>query len=797
MSMARAFAAAIRNLRRAPAFTGLVVLTLALGIGATTAMFSVVDAVLITPIPFPHADRISEIWTRYEEGASRAPAASGIIVGTMREQSELFDAVAGYQFGAGTLTGEGDPEMLTVPVLSPDIFSVFPVAPLIGRLFTQDDATSADRPVLMSEKFWRTRFGRDPGVVGRILTIDDAPYRVIGVLPARFTLPETGPEVWRVVNIDDTTMRGRVQVVVMRKAGVTRAQVDDRLRTLSASMQASGLLPKGQSLVTDVPLPMRIGRGGASALYLLLGAVTTLLLVACVNVCNLMLVRASIRSGELALMAAIGAGRSRLLRDAAMESLLLASAGGALGLWLASGLLGIILGITPGNMLMLSRATGALDLRAVVFAGSVTLITCVIFTMLPAWRASRVDPIDALKQQSRAMAGRRDDWWQGALVSIQIALVVVLLAGAGLLLRSFVKLNQVDLGFNPDRMVTLEMQLTSPRYSAPGVSLNLMREVESRIETQLGYPVTISTGSPIRGGGFSMDVHPEAEGLTPPAPPTYLTSMRASADFFDVYGIPILEGHTFTPDDADTAVIVNDLIAKRYFGNQSPIGRRFRTDTTNPWMTVVGVSADVKTSGPSEPYGDMEYYIPYPAVPRTYNFISLSAAVGSNPEAAISRIKRIVWDLDSRVPIISAISLREQFGDAIARPRFVLSLSGAFTICAVLIAAIGVYGVSAYWVARRRREMAIRMAMGASPDRLVMSVFARSLRLAAFGAAVGIAIALGGAQVMKSLLFAVDPRDPMTFIGVTILLGVIAIAACLGPALKASRIDPMTTLRAE
>ena len=796
--MAKAFAASIRNLRRAPAFTGLVVLTLALGIGATTAMFSVVDAVVIAPIPFPHADRMSEIWLNYEEGASRAPAATGAIVKTLREQAELFDAVAGYQFGAGTLTGDGDPEMLSVPVLSPSIFSVFPTAPMAGRLFTPDDAASAEPVVLISEKFWIRRFGRDPGAIGKVLTIDDAPYRVIGVLPARFTLPETGPDAWRVVNIDDLNTRARIQMVVMRKAGVTRALVDDRLKAISAALQSTGVLPKGQKLVTEEPLPFRLGRGGANALYLLLGAVSVLLLVACVNVCNLMLVRASSRSGELALMAAIGAGRARLLRDAAIESVLLAAAGGVLGLWLAAGLLDIILGLTPDQMRMLSRATGDLDVRAITFAGGVTLITCLIFGMLPAWRTSRIDPLEALKQQSRSMAGRRDDWWQGTLVSMQIALVVVLLAGAGLLLRSFVKLNHVDLGFNPDRLALLEIQLTAPRYSGPGAAMNLMRDIENRVESQLGVPVTIAGGSPIRSGGFSFDVHPEAEGLTPPPPPAQLPSTRVSPDFFDVYQIPILEGHTFTPADGDEAIILNDVMAKHYFGTLSPIGRRFKTDTRQPWLTVVGVVGDVKTMGPADPMGDgMEFYLPYPALPRTFSFMTLSAAVGPDAEQALSRIKRIVWDIDPRVPIISAVSMRDQVGDAIARPRFVLSLSGAFTICAVLIAAVGVYGVSAYWVARRRRELAIRMAMGATPERLVWAVLGRSVRLALFGTVAGLAIAVAGGRVMSSLLFATDPRDPLTLLGISVLLIAIAVLACAGPAVRASRVDPMATLRAE
>jgi putative ABC transport system permease protein len=758
-------------------------------------MFSVVDAVLLNPLPFAKADRIVEVWTFFQEGAVRAPGATSAVIATIRKEPGLFEAVGAYQFGAGTITGTGEPELVSVAGLAPSVFTVFPAAPLIGRLFNDGDATSSEHPILISERMWAGRFGRDPNVIDRIVTIDDVPNRIVGVLPVRFNVPESSVSVWRPIDVESANARLRVQLVGIMQPGVTRTLVDDRLKALTASLQESGALPKGQYLVSDVPVQVGYARSGASSLYMLLGAVGVLLLVACVNITNLILVRASSRRGELALMAALGAGRTRLLRDAAIESAMLGVIGGALGVWLASGLLQLILGLAPDSLLMLSSATGDLNLRAVAFAITLTFSTCVLFSVLPASRASRVDPIDALKQQSRS-ADRGDQWWQGALVSTQIALVVVLLAGAGLLLRSFVKLNQVDLGFQTDGLVVLDIQMP-PKYRKGGAARAFMREVEQRVESALGTPATVVSASPVRRGGYSSDVRPEAEGLPVPASSISLPSSRVSADFFAVLGIPLLEGRTFNPEDGEDAIIINDVLARRYFGNTSPIGRRFKTNTTQPWLTVVGVAADIKTMGPADAVGEgTEVYVPMGPTGES-NFLTLMVRAKGREAAALQQMRRSVWDIDPNMPILEARTMAEAFGDSVARPRFLASLSGAFTIGAVLIAAVGVYGVSAYWVARRRRELAIRLAVGASPDRLILIVIARSLRLAAIGTIAGLAIAIAGARVMTTLLFATDPRDPATFIGVSVLLGAIAIVACLVPALKAARVDPMTTLRAE
>lgn len=589
----------------------------------------------------------------------------------------------------------------------------------------------------------------------------------------------------------------RMQLVALRKPGVTLDQVNDRLKALVAGLHRDGLLPEGQLLVADVPIQIRVSRQGANALYLLFGAVSVLLVVACVNVSNLMLVRASIRHGELALRTALGAGRGALLRDATIESLLLAAAGGALGLLLAQGLLQLILGIVPPQMTFLSRASGALDMRAIAFAIVLVGATCLLFGVLPAWRVSRVNASDVLKDQSRTTIGRRDDWWQGALVAGQMALVVVLLAGAGLLLRSYIRLNDVNLGFRTDGIAALSVQMPA-RYTG-GTGRAFMRDVEHRIESALGLPTVLASTTPIRGGGFFLSPRLEAEGLPPPpSPPSALPYARVSGDFFEVLEIPILDGRAFLPEDGgETTVILNEVLAKRYFGSMSPVGRRFRTGPKGDWLTVVGVAADIKTMGPMDSLGDgSEIY--FAMAPGEHSaFLTLLIKTPGNGRTALAQAKRILWDLDEDVPITDASTLDELVIDSIGRPRFVLRLTSAFAICAILLAAIGVYGISAYWVIRRRRELAIRMAIGASPEKVMASVIGRGIRLSATGAAAGLLIALAAARVIESMLFATDPRDPVTLAAVTLLLAIVAVLACVVPAVKASRVDPMTTLRAE
>lgn len=445
--MATDLGSAVRSLRRAPAFTGLVVLTLALGIGATTAMFSVVDSVLLNPLPFPNADRLSELWYVTAPQGTRRPGGSIAIVQALRQHPDLFTAVEAYQFGSADLTGGGDPEIVASSLLSPGMMAMLGSTPQLGRWFIPDDA-AAGNAVILSERLWASRYGSDPTIVGREITVDDRPHRVVGVMPRDFHFPEPNARMWRPLDVSPTAKPLRVQVVTTRRPDVTEAQVNDRLLALSPALRESGVLPADQTLTTGLLLQQRLGSQSGSALYTMFAAVSLVMLVACVNVTNLLLVRATARSGELALMTALGASRVRLVRTVLAESVVLAFAGWVCGLVLARALLGLILGLAPSQLTFLRGAATELDWRALLFGGGLASATCLVFGVLPAWRTARVDAIDALKRRSQAMIGSSDDSWQSVLVAAQLALVVVLLAGTGLLC------SRADSGAVPRRSVT-------------------------------------------------------------------------------------------------------------------------------------------------------------------------------------------------------------------------------------------------------------------------------------------------------------------------------------------------------
>lgn len=641
----RDLAAALRSLRRAPAFAGLVVLTLALGIGATTAMFSVVDSVLLNPLPFPNGDRLSGIRTTTAPGGLRRPAGAFAVVQALRERTEIFSAVEGYGFGSANVTGGGEPTIVTGPFISPGLLVALGAQPLFGRLFTAEEAATGG-VVLLSERFWASRFGSDAAMVGREIIVDDRPHRVVGILPQQFRFPEGTIELWRPLDLGPTGKPVPVNAVAIRRAGVSVAEADDRLQALTADLRARGVMTKDQSVSTDLLTQQRQERGTKQSLSLMFGAVALVLLVACVNVTNLLLVRSSARQGELSLMSALGASRGQLVRGILAESVVLAFAGCLLGLLLAQALLSLMVGTAPPQLRFLTNANAELNWRALAFAAAAASATCLVVGVLPVWRTSRVDAIDAIKQRALSMSGSRDDWWQGILVAGQLAFVLVLLAGSGLLLRSFTRLVQVDPGFEVDQTAVLALQLSAQRYGEPGQGLAFMQELERRVEATAGVAATISGGVPPTGGGFHIEPALEAEGFAR-VDTGELPTQAVAPDYFETMGITIREGRSFERGDLGDVVIVNDVMARRLWGDASPIGRRFRLDA-DPWWTVVGVAGDVKAMGPSDPMGEgMEIYRPLLDTSRSAFFAMVVRANG-DPARLLPSLKQRVWEIDPK-----------------------------------------------------------------------------------------------------------------------------------------------------
>jgi putative ABC transport system permease protein len=592
-----------------------------------------------------------------------------------------------------------------------------------------------------------------------------------------------------------TPIAGRAQVLAVLDDGSTRIALNDCLRTVSRGLRARGLLEPDRQLVSADPIQRRWGRQFATALYAMLGAIGLVLLVACVNVVNLQLARQADRELDFALQAAMGATGAQLALQVLLESALLASLGAVGGWMVARVLLQVLLELAPERLTMVSDAAN-LDWTVVVFAGGVATLVCVAIGAVPAWRAGRADLVSMLKGQSSG-GERRTSRWQSTLIVGQLALALVLLTGAGLLLSSFVKLLSVDPGFDPAHMLAFEIQLPEARYQAPGTSVNLLRQLTPLVERIDGVShATFCDAAPPMAGSMILDGHPEVDGVPRDgASGLNWPASTVAPDYFSTMGIAMVEGRSFQRADPAEVVIVNDLLARRFWGHTSPIGHRFRLDASQPWRTVVGVTRDVKVVGPDDWMGEgMELYYPYPSDARSHFFTLLLRATGDE-STVVRQVKALLWSLDAGVPVIEAKSMEERLGDSIAEPRFYLRLCVTFAGIAVLLAGVGVYGTAVYWVTRRRRVFGIQMALGATRQHIVGVVLRRSAWLAVVGGALGIALSLAASTVLRSLLFKTDSRDPGVLIAVTALLAALVVVASLIPALRASLLDPATVLR--
>ena len=801
-----------RVLSKSRGFALVAVVTLALGIGASTAAFSVVHAVLLRPLPFPGQERLFVAWKRDATTDNPFVELSVAEVRDWQAQARSFDGLAAMPttvYGYGyVLTGRGEPVQLESAKVTGRFFSVLGARAALGRVFDEaDDRVGGPAVVVISDRLWRERFGADPGVVGQTATLNQTAFQIIGVLPPAFDFP-SGADLWipllTTANPRGIENRGVVylQAVGRLKDGVTREQAAAELDTVIARLAAQ--YPETQAAgqrVVLTPLADHLFGDAKPALWALFAATALLLLIGAANIANLMLARATSRRRELAVRVALGASRRRLALQMLVESLLLALVGGAAGLLLALWLVELLAALAPADIPRLGdvRLSGAALLASVAF----TLVTTAVFGLLPALSASRFNLSETLAEAGGKLAGARTgNRLRGALVVGEVALTLVLVAGASLILRSFVNLSGVPLGFDPRGVLTMQLRLTGSKYGAVEARREFFRQLTERLEAQPG--VVAASGVLIRPleGTVGWDSDFAAEGQ-----PAEEARRNPEANFevvnphyFRTFGVPLKAGREF--DDRDRAgvepvVIISETLAERFYGSAAgAVGKRLKLnseDAEEPWRVVVGVAGDVRYRELQSTRLDV--YVPHAQGTPNLNHFAVRTTLGASD--ALALVRREVAALDAQLAVSRVATMEEQVAVRLARPRFTAVLLNWLALMALLLAAVGIFGVTAYAVAQRTRELGLRVALGARPRDIMALVLWHGLKLAALGILPGLLCALLMTRWLSSLLYGVSASDPLTYAGVALLTACVALLACLVPARRATKVDPMVALRYE
>jgi putative ABC transport system permease protein len=804
-----------RVLARHKGFTAVAVITLTLGIGANTAIFSVVNELLLRPLPYRDAERIVMLWEVTPEGRHQNTTSRKNFL-AWREQSKSFETIAAFSDQRANLTGAGDPEEVSTQIASSGLFNVLGVDAVVGRTFTKDDIQpGATRVAVLGYGLWQRRFGGDRGVIGKPITLSGEPYTVIGVVPANFqwhirSRSGTGKpaEVWTLLTMPasqaDTSgaWHGRFLSVVGRlKTGVSREQADAELKTIEARLSEDDpQYSKGYSAEVIHVREQLVGNV-RPALWLLLGAVGFVLLIACANVANLLLARAASREKEIALRTALGARRTRIVRQLLTESLLLALLGGLGGLALAWWGIQALVAISPRDLVNLQGV--GLNLTVLGWTLAVVVVTGILFGLVPALEATRLDLNDTLKEGGKGASGQsaRSRGLRGALVVSEVALALVLLVSAGLLVKSFARMRNIDTGFRTDNVLTMVVRVPDTKYKEDSQFVNFFHQAEEQIRALPGVrSVGIVNYLPLYGGlgsatGFAVEGRP-----APPPGEEPSTNVRVSdAGYFRTMGIPVLRGRNFTEvEDAQArhVVIVSESFAQKYFPGEDPVGKRVAVEMFDkPTPTeIVGVVGDVRYDSLTDA-AEPTVYFPHPEL--TYSFMTLVIHADGDPTQLTPAIRREISGIDPDQPISDVRTMTQVMAETVGRARFSTFLFGLFAGLATLLAAVGIFGVMNYSVTLRTREIGLRMALGAQPARVLVLVLRQGLVLTLVGVGLGLAVSLALTRVMSSLLFGVDATDPATFAAIVPLLTAVSLIACYIPARRATRIDPLVALRYE
>jgi putative ABC transport system permease protein len=815
----------VRMLRTQPGFSVIAALTLALGIGANSAVFSVVNAVLLRPLPYRDPDRIVTV------GHYRAIFDADVVCGAdfleWQDQAKVFEQIVAYSSGRVDLTGSGEPARLGAGFVSADLFATFGVAPARGRAFTLDEDKPGGAPVvILSHGLWQRRFGGDPQVIGRALTLGGQSRTVIGIMPPGFQFPED-IDLWMplALNVSQELRRepntaSAVNVIARLKPGVTleaaRADLSVILERQQRAWAAGPGYTKDPNMYTDVQvrvirLSERLVGDVRLALLAQFGAVAFVLLIACANVANLLLARASARQKEMAIRAAVGAGRFRLVRQLLTESLLLSLAGASTGLLLATWGVKLLVKMNPGGIARINESDpySLMDGRVLAFTCAVAVLTGLLAGLFPALQASKTDVNETLKAQSTARSvvggGRRT---LPALMIAELALTLVLLVGAGLMIKSFLRLLSVPKGFNPDGVLTLVLSPSPIKYPWGSQQRRAYyQELLARVQALPGvHSASLTSFLPLAGMTLGMGLQ-QIEGSPPFEPGKQpMTEINLiSHDYFQTMGLQMRAGRPFTAHDGSEApqvAIINETLARRFFTDENPIGRWLLPLHMNA-KTIVGVVGDTRHLGLDQEVHP-EIYAPYLQEPNYEMRLVVRAASGqirlashASLSSLAAAIRNQVRAQDPNEPISQIVTMDERLSDSVAARRFHMLLFGVFAAVALAIATVGIYGVISYAVSRRTHEIGIRMALGAEPRDVLRMVVGQGIRLTLIGVAIGVAAALGLTRVIESLLFNVSATDPATFVSITLLLVIVALIASYIPARRATKVDPLIALRSE
>ena len=808
---------AFRMLRRSPGFAATAILALALGIGANTAIFSVVNAVLLKPLPYPQADRLVVLMNSSPQGTF--PAASVPKFNIWRAQTQVLEDVVAYDVGGpGINVGGGDrPEQLKGIHVSHDFFQLFGAPVTLGRAFTtEEDLPRGGNVAVLSDGLWHRRYGADPTVIGRTISLGNEPYTIIGIVAPGFSF-DPAPDLYLPFQADPNSTQ---QAHYFRVSGRLKEGVD--LKTANAALGLAAeefkrkfpgaLGPKGSFAVDS--MQRLVVRDVRTALLILLGAVGFVLLIACANVANLQLARASVRSREIAIRAAIGAGRGRIIRQLLTESVLLAVMGGVLGLLLGLGGVRALLAANPGNIPRVGADGSAvtLDWQVFGFTLALSVLTGILFGLIPALQASRADLNITLKETaSRGGGGMRQNKARGVLVVVEMALAIVLLVGAGLLIRTFAALHQVAPGFDSHNVLTMNVAMTGGRYDHTAAIADLARQADERIEAIPGVEAAAASSFlPLEGGlglGFAIEGRAQTDGPSNGGAGWAYVTYR----FFDVFKIPVLRGRVFTERDNESApgvVVINEAFAKKYWPNGNPIGQRLTIGAgmgaafKEGAREIIGVVANARDGGLNDDPSP-EMFTPLPQVrdgvmALNNTFMPIEWVVRTKVESfSVSTPIVNVFQNLADLPASHLRSMDQVVVQSTARDQFNTLLLGVFAFIAILLASIGLYGLMAYSVAQRTVEFGIRLALGASGPGLRNMVVGQAMRLALAGIAIGLAASYGLTRFMATMLFEVKATDPVVFGSVAVILAVIAFLASYLPARRALRVDPLIALRYE